>query len=79
MASYIYDNLPENGIFYHVNGSYHSKNYEGINWYLKRLNTDIKIANIITIEADDIDSLEGIDLKSADFIFVISSDMTKTY
>ena len=42
MAYFISQNLNSNGIFIHYNGSYHSKDYEGIYWYLKSINPAIK-------------------------------------
>lgn len=35
MAHFILKNEKEDHVFLHLNGSYHSDNYEGISWYLK--------------------------------------------
>lgn len=46
MAYFIHKNLKENSVFVHYNGTYHSDNFEGINWYLKLYNPEIKIITI---------------------------------
>jgi uncharacterized iron-regulated protein len=63
-----------NGIFMHLNGAYHSKNYEGIQWYLRQEQQDLKIVTIHTVEQRSVDRLEKENLDTADFIIGISSD-----
>lgn len=65
--------------FFHINGAYHSMNYEGIYWYLKKADPELKIGTIHTVEQDNIHALEDEHLNSADFIIVIPKDMTKSY
>ena len=79
MAYFINKNRKENSIFVHYNGTYHSDNYEGINWYLKKLDSGIKIVTIATVEQKDISKLEAEHYNKADFILVIDEDVTKTY
>lgn len=79
MAYFINKNLKENSIFIHYNGSYHSDNFEGISWYLKVYNPEIKIITISTVEQKDISKLEQENYNKADFILVIDEDVTKTY
>ena len=79
MAYFINKNRKENSIFIHYNGTYHSDNYEGINWYLKKLDSEIKIITIATVEQKDITKLEAEHYNKADFILVIDEDVTKTY
>lgn len=79
MAYFINMNLKFNTIFVHYNGTYHSDNYEGINWYLKKYNPEIKIVTIATVEQKDIAKLEKENNNKADFIIVIDEDVTKTY
>ena len=79
MAYFINKNRKENSIFVHYNGTYHSDNYEGINWYLKKLDADIKIVTIAMVEQKDITKLEAEHYNKADFILVIDEDVTKTY
>ena len=79
MAYFINKNRKENSIFVHYNGTYHSDNYEGINWYLRKLDSEIKIITIATVEQKDISKLEAEDYNKANFILVIDEDVTKTY
>jgi len=77
MAHFILQNRAE--IFIHFNGSYHSQNYEGISWYLKKAEPKLKIATIHTVEQESIEKLETGNINTADFIICIPKDMTKTY
>jgi uncharacterized iron-regulated protein len=79
MAYFINRNRKENSLFIHYNGSYHSDNFEGINWYLKQENPSIKIITIATVSQNDISKLEPEYLGKANFIIVIDEDVTKTY
>jgi uncharacterized iron-regulated protein len=78
MAHFILKNRKD-GIFLHFNGSYHSNNYEGINWYLLRQDKSLKILTINAVEQNELDKVEEKNLGSADFILCIPADMTKTY
>ena len=77
MAYFIHKNFSNR--FYHLNGTYHSNNYEGINWYLKKLNPEYKILTIASVEQEDIDDLSDDNKGLADIIIVIDSDMPKSY
>lgn len=79
MAYFINKNLKNNTTFIHYNGSYHSDNFEGINWYLKTYNSNIQIITISSVEQKDISKLEKENYNKADFILVIDEDVTKTY
>jgi uncharacterized iron-regulated protein len=79
MAHFIVQNLKPNSIFIHYNGTYHSDNYEGINWYLKRLKPQVKILTIAAVSQKDIHTLEKEHLNKADFILVVDEDVTKTH
>ena len=79
MAYFINKNRKENSIFVHYNGTYHSDNYEGINWYLRKLDADMQIVTIAMVEQKDITKLEAEHYNKADFILVIDEDVTKTY
>lgn len=78
MAHYILKNLSE-GIFIHYHGAYHSQNFEGIYWYLKKASPKVKIVTIHPVQQEAIDKLEESNKNTADFIICIPSDMTKTY
>ncbi len=77
MAWFINKNL--NNHFIHYNGSYHSNNFDGIFWHLKNYNSSITIGSINVVEQENVNDLEEQYLKSASFIIVVPSDMTKTY
>lgn len=77
MAYFILKN--RKGKVYHVNGSYHSQNGEGIIWYLKKSEPGLKTATIHVAEQDQLASLNPENKKLADFIIVVPTDMTKTY
>lgn len=80
MAHFIYEEYQSNkNQFIHFNGDYHSKNYEGIYWYLKHKDPSLKIITISTVEQSDVNSLEDDYVGQADFILVVDQEMTKTY
>lgn len=63
----------------HFNGAYHSDNYEGIIWYLKKYKPEIRVATITSVEQDNVEKLAPETKGKADFIICIPADMTKTY
>lgn len=79
MAHFIVKNWEEPQLFIHVNGSYHSENYEGISWYLKLAKPTIKIATIATVSQKEIKVLTQENKRIADFIICVEDDMTTTY
>src|SRR5512138_1285275 len=82
MAYFIIKNWEKGQTFLHYNGSYHSDNFQGINWYLevygKRLPYLPKILTISCVEQDTLTELSKENSGKADFIVVIPSSMTKT-
>ncbi len=79
MAWSILKALRPNGIVLHLNGTYHSDNYEGIGWYLKREKPSLKILTIATVSQDEIGKLESQNRNLADYIIVTPADMTRTH
>ena len=79
IASFILKNYEAGRIFLHYNGSYHSNNFEGIVWHLKKKNPKLKIITINTIQAQDITQPSEKEKNTANFIFAIPADMTKSY
>ena len=79
MAHFITLNLPENGIFIHYNGAFHSQNKEGIVWYLLESNPDLKIMTIHSTEQDQVKTLNENSYGMGDFIIVTPENLTKTY
>ncbi len=86
MASLIYAHIPQNGVFVHYNGSYHSDNHQSIEWYLKHYNEKLlknyfpmKITTISTRTQQNVSQLEKDNVGIADFIIVVPENMTRTY
>jgi uncharacterized iron-regulated protein len=79
MAYFILKQTRDDNIILHVNGSYHSQDGEGIIWYLRRVNAELKIVTIHVVEQEHIEKLEEGNLRKADFIIAVPKDMTKTY
>jgi uncharacterized iron-regulated protein len=79
MAYFISKNYKEGYQFIHYNGSYHSDDFQGIVWYLKKLQPNKKIITITTVEQADLDKLHDDYKNKANFIIVVPQDMTKTY
>ena len=66
-------------MFVHFNGSYHSNDYEGIYWYVKKYNPEIKIATITVLEKANIYEISSTEKQLADYIIIVDEDMTKTF
>jgi uncharacterized iron-regulated protein len=79
MAHFILQNLKYGQTLLHFNGDYHSKNFEGIVWYLRKQRPDLKIMTISTVELPNIERPNAENKQLADFILAIPDDMTKTY
>ena len=80
MAESIINNWQAGKTFIHNNGDYHSKQYGGIYWYLKKKNSNLKIAVISVFESEKPDLiLPEKDFIPTEFNLVIPNDMTKTY
>lgn len=79
MGESLFESLKQGKQIYHVNGSYHSKEGEGILWYVKRSFPDKKIINIHTVEQDQLDSLDESNASGGDFIIVLPKDSHKSY
>jgi uncharacterized iron-regulated protein len=79
MAHNISINLPKNGVFLHYNGAFHSQNRDGIVWYLRQTNPDLKVLTIDATEQDDISTLDEERVGVADFIITTPTNLTKTH
>ncbi|NQX91071.1 MAG: ChaN family lipoprotein [Flavobacteriales bacterium] len=79
MAHFILSNFIPGDLFLHFNGAFHSDFHEGILWYLKLLNPEIKCLTISTVEQVDVSKLKQEHIGRADFIIVVKENMTKTY
>lgn len=78
MAWNIFRHLPEEGLFLHFNGSFHSQKFAGIYNYLKARNKRLKIAVIATVESEDLGFKEEWK-ELGDYILVTPESMTKTH
>ena len=79
MAYFILQNIRAGTLFIHFNGAYHSENYDGINWYLKKKRPDLTIGTITTVSQKDIRKLLDENKNKADYIICVDEDMTGTY
>ncbi len=79
MAFSILENYKSGTTFLHLNGSYHSDNYEGILWYLQQEKPTLNYVTISTVFQKDISKLEKEYFGKADFIICVPETMTKTY
>lgn len=79
MAFFIQKNHHPNRLFLHFNGSYHSDDFEGIVWYLKEYNADLKVLTIATVAQEYLGKLDKEFLGKADYIIVTDKDITKTF
>jgi uncharacterized iron-regulated protein len=79
MAFSILQNWSPGKTFIHYNGTYHSNIFEGIYWYLKQANPDLRILTIASAEQDTLGTLTEENANLADFTILVPSNMTKTY
>lgn len=79
MAYFILQNFKPGNLFIHYNGAFHSDNYDGINWYLKRKRPDLQYATITTVSQKNIKQLLAENKGRADYIICVDEDMTNTY
>ncbi len=73
MAHFILKKRDKKKLFIHFNGNYHSKDYEGINWYLRKKKKSLNILTIATVYQDDITTLEKEHIGEADFIICLEN------
>ncbi len=79
MAHFILENLHKGEVFIHYNGSYHSDLHEGVVWYLKQQNPNLKILTITTVSVPNPKKFKEKAKNKADFILQVSESMTETY
>jgi len=79
MAYFILKNIEDNQTFYHINGAYHSDNFQGILHYLKPEIEIDELLTISTVEQKNINKLDGSNKGIADFIICVSENVTKTH
>jgi uncharacterized iron-regulated protein len=79
MAHFISKNLKPGVPFLHLNGSYHSNNFEGIVHYLLKGNNKLKVLTINMVEQENLEQLATENQGTATFIIAIPSDMHHSY
>lgn len=79
MAQFILENYNKGNLFYHINGSYHTYNKEGIIWHINQQRKDLKIFLITVVEAESIWNLPDGYKGKADIIIAIPKDSPKSY
>ncbi|MDQ1089579.1 ChaN family lipoprotein [Siphonobacter sp. SORGH_AS_1065] len=79
MSHFILKHWKKGQTFLHFNGSYHSQNFEGIYWYLKKANPALKIVTIATTEEANIEEPKDAKPELANFIITVPETMTKTH
>ena len=79
MAYFILKNWSKGKTLIHYNGAYHSNNHQGIEWYLKQQNPNLKILVISSTEQKDNSKLDEKAIGTGDFIICTPESMTKTY
>ena len=79
MAESIETHYKKGSLFLHLNGSYHSDFFQGIYWYLRKRNPNLKILTISTLSQSSLKKLSLEAYGQADFILVVDEDMTGSY
>ncbi|MDX5437337.1 MAG: ChaN family lipoprotein [Pontibacter sp.] len=79
MAHFILKQVKEGRQVLHLNGAYHSDNFEGIGWYLKQEQPQLNVATVTTVTQEELERLSDEHRNKADFILVVPASMTKTY
>lgn len=79
MAYFILQQVSNGKKVLHLNGAYHSDNFEGIGWYLKQEQPKLKVQTITTVLQEELDKLSEENKAKADFILVVPASMTRTH
>lgn len=79
MAHFISENIKKKGKFLHYNGSYHSDDFQGIVWYLKKYRPELKVMVISVVEQEIIAEMNDEYNDKGNFVVVVPESMTKTY
>jgi uncharacterized iron-regulated protein len=71
MAHNIVRNMRKGATMLHLNGTFHSDNYEGIYYYLKKTNPDLNVVTISTVVSEDFPAIPEGDEALGDFVLVV--------
>ena len=77
--AYFINQHTKGGRILHINGAYHSRDGEGIIWYLREINPQLRIRTIETVEQEYVDQLQEENREVADFIIAIPKSMPKSH
>jgi uncharacterized iron-regulated protein len=78
MAHFILQQVEKGRKVLHLNGAFHSDNFEGIGWFLHQQQPQLQIQTITTVQQEDLAKLSEEHRQKADFIIVVPSTMTRT-
>ena len=79
MAYNILKNFKNGDLFLHYNGSFHSNYKQGIVWYIKQQNPELKIINIDVETQESLKKLDKKHKNKADFIIVVNENFPRSY
>jgi len=79
MAEVLLSAKTSDNILYHINGTFHSKNKEGICHYLLKSNPNLRLMTIQSSEVENPDEFQQQKNSKASFYLQIKSTMTKSY
>lgn len=79
MAHFLLKRLEKGDKFLHLNGAYHSDNFESIGWYIRKERPDLRIVVISTIEKEKLSAPDSEERKKGNFILVTDPDSPKSY
>ena len=78
MAYFISENWKENHTLLHFNGNFHSGNYGGIYWYLKKYNPDLNVKTIASKRNKNLEFDDDFN-DEADYVLITPPDMIRTF
>lgn len=79
MAFFMLQNMTENNVILHFNGSFHSDFHQGIMWHLLQEKPEAAIITIATVTQSDVTKLEKESIGRADYIICVNENMTSTH
>ncbi len=79
MADAIRRNLAPGQTLLHVNGSFHSDNYDGIVGYLRQYAPKLRVKTISLVTQTQLQAVDKENQAVADYVIVVPEDMTRTY
>jgi uncharacterized iron-regulated protein len=78
MAHFILKNHSKGKLSMHYNGAYHSDNFEGIVWWIKKLQPELNVVTISTIMQEDVTKFDEENIDRANYIIAVPETMTRT-